>query len=69
MGDIEKGICNYCNTNTELTRKYYHFKADCECCNGDDHFEIVKYCKDCEPKQPERVSFIPKKEYGGLYAR
>jgi len=56
--DVETGTCNICKKeHVQLSRKYYYYDIECDCCNSkeDDHFEIVKYCKDCEPKPPRKV--------------
>jgi len=44
--------------DTQLNRKYYKYDIKCNCCNGefDNHFEIIKYCNNCEPKPPEKIS-------------
>lgn len=53
-GDIEIGICNICGQHTQVSRRYYHYDVKCNCCNG-KHFEIVKYCEECEPNPPKIV--------------
>lgn len=59
MNAIELGTCDICSLNAvSLQRKYYHYNIDCECCNGDTHFEIVRYCKNCTPKPPYRISAV-----------
>ncbi len=62
MGDIEYGNCDICNIQAPLTRRYYRYDIKCDCCNGskDDHFEIVRYCLDCKPKPPRRISVVMK---------
>lgn len=60
MGDIEMGYCDICHKRAELQRKYYNYPINCECCGGQYHFEIVKYCKDCKPIPPHRISAIVK---------
>ena len=57
--DIEKDYCDICHKYTTVSRRYYHYKLDCECCGG-EHFEIVKYCKRCRPRPPHRISAIVK---------
>lgn len=51
-GDVEYGKCPTCNTEGPLERRYYHYDIKCEC-HSPDHFEIVWYCKNCSPKEPE----------------
>ena len=64
MGEIEKGTCEVCGkTNVQLQRKYYHYDINCECCGckleGENvHFEICKYCNDCEPRPPYKISAV-----------
>jgi len=55
-GDIEHGICDVCGEEGNLQRKYYHYDVDCKCCGGDTHFEIVKYCDECNPEPPARIN-------------
>jgi hypothetical protein len=56
MGDCEFAKCDMCKKDTHVSRKYYSYDIKCDCCNdkNDNHFEIVRYCKDCEPK-PKRT--------------
>ena len=56
-GEIEVGYCDICRKKTQVQRKYYHYDIDCECCGG-NHFEIVRYCKDCKPHPPKYISAI-----------
>lgn len=56
--DIEMGYCDICHKYEQLQRKYYYYDIDCECCGGQHHFEIVKYCKNCAPKPPKRILAI-----------
>ena len=53
MSDIEMDYCDVCHQYKQVQRKYYHYPLNCECCGGQYHFEIVKYCNDCEPKPPK----------------
>ena len=57
MGEIEVGYCDICHKQAQVQRKYYHYDVNCECC-GNNHFEIVKYCENCKPKPPHRISVI-----------
>ena len=56
MGDIEIGYCDICHNKTQVTRQYYHYDINCECCGGPHHFEIVKYCKECKPRPPKYIN-------------
>jgi hypothetical protein len=51
-GDIEYGACEVCYKEAPLSRKYYHYDIKCEC-HSPKHFEIVRHCKDCTPKEPK----------------
>ena len=55
MNEIEINYCDICHKNTQVNRKYYHYHINCDCCGG-DHFEIVRYCKDCTPKPPKYIT-------------
>ena len=59
-GDIEKGTCDICGEYKQLSRKYYYYPVNCECCGGERHFEIVRYCKNCTPVPPRRIKAIMK---------
>lgn len=59
-GEIETGVCDVCGEYKQINRKYYHYPINCECCGGQYHFEIVRYCKDCIPVPPRRISAIVK---------
>lgn len=56
----ENGACNICGRITNVQRKYYYYDIKCDCCNNknDFHFEIIWYCKNCEPKPPRRINVI-----------
>lgn len=59
MGDIESGNCDICKaTDVQISRRYYHYDIKCDCCNGkeDNHFEIVRYCANCQPKPPRKAT-------------
>lgn len=51
MGDVEYGKCDICLEMDNLSRRYYYFPIPCECCSN-QHFEIVRHCKNCKPEQP-----------------
>lgn len=58
MGEQELDVCSCCGKKTVVMRKYYHYSVDCDCCNGDTHFEIVKHCENCTPRPPARARII-----------
>ena len=53
--EVEVSYCDICHKKTQVNRRYYHYHIDCDCCGG-DHFEMVRYCKDCTPVPPKRIS-------------
>lgn len=63
-GVIEVGRCKICGAeDVPLTRKYYYYNIQCECCgckhDGKDvHFEFVAHCKDCEPHPPREIRVL-----------
>ena len=60
MGDVEIGTCDICMlNNTELSRKYYYYDIECECCVG-KHSAYCKYCKNCSPEEPEETKIYIK---------
>lgn len=62
MGDVEFAKCDICKNEDHVSRKYYYYDIKCDCCNGkdDNHFEIVRYCKDCLPKPPYNIKLMYK---------
>jgi hypothetical protein len=57
MGEQEFSVCSMCSNNKIVARKSYYYTIDCDCCVG-NHFESVKYCVDCNPKPPKKVSIL-----------
>jgi len=53
--DSEVSKCVICGKVKPVARQYYAYDIPCECCGGKQHFESVKYCCDCEPKEPTVV--------------
>ena len=54
--DIEVDYCDICHKQKQVQRKYYHYGIDCLCCGSPQgHFEIVRYCEDCEPVPPKYI--------------
>lgn len=58
MNEQEFGECDCCGKKTTLSRKYFNYSIKCDCCNGDEHFQIVRHCENCIPKPPENVKII-----------
>jgi hypothetical protein len=58
-GEVEFGKCEICNENKPLERTYYHYDIKCEC-HSPRHFEFVRHCKDCVPKEPIETKIIMK---------
>lgn len=59
MGDIESSKCDICKLeNVMVSRKYYYYDIKCDCCNGKEgnHFEIIRYCSNCIPNPPQKIS-------------
>lgn len=55
--DVEFGICDICRTKSTLKRKYYYYGLKCEC-HSSEHFELVRHCNNCEPREPEETKVI-----------
>ena len=62
MGEIEYGKCDVCGKLSALTRTYYHYGIKCEC-HSPEHFEIVRTCPECEPREPEKTKIVFKTDY------
>jgi len=56
-GCSEIGKCDICGKYAPINRKYYYYPIKCEC-HSPQHFEIVLYCSDCIPIEPERTTII-----------
>lgn len=57
-GDMETGRCDICGKgdgNTPVSRKTYYYGFKCGC-HSPEHFEIVRYCKDCTPVPPKKTT-------------
>lgn len=65
-GDIEYGKCECCDKEGPLQRTYFRYDIKCEC-HSPQHFELVRHCNSCEPKEPAttkvsmKTSELPKK--------
>jgi hypothetical protein len=55
-GAAEYTTCSLCNLERIVSRKYYHYDIPCDCCNGELHFEIIRYCDVCEASPPKTVT-------------
>lgn len=51
-GCVEHGICEVCGNEDFLTRTYFRYPIKCEC-HSPQHFELIRHCKNCTPKEPE----------------
>lgn len=61
-GESEVGKCECCGTNNvPLERKYFKYPVKCEC-HSPKHFEFIRHCKDCIPKEPEYTKVTIKTE-------
>ena len=56
MGCQEYGKCDLCGKEAVISRKYYHYRVECECCNGDRHHHLIRYCVACTPKPPKVIT-------------
>lgn len=50
-GCSEWGKCDYCDYEGPISRHYFRYDINCDCCNH-NHFEIVWHCNKCEPVDP-----------------
>lgn len=61
MAEIEFGKCEICGKETQLERTYFYYPIYCECCGSkdekgqDQHFEMVRHCKNCVPRVPKDI--------------
>lgn len=60
-GNVEFGKCDVCQKENTLSRKYYYYDIQCECCGAKHegknvHFEIVLHCSNCTPKEPKSIT-------------
>lgn len=56
-GCIEYDKCDICGNKDLLQRKYYRYDIKCEC-HSPYHFEVVKYCKNCKPREPHETRIL-----------
>lgn len=53
INECETGKCEICGKeNVILYRAYWHYPIPCEC-HGPEHFELIRHCSSCVPKEPE----------------
>ena len=50
-GNIEYSKCEVCGKEAPLQRTYWHYLIKCEC-HSPSHFEMVRHCSSCVPKEP-----------------
>ena len=54
-GEIEVSKCEICGKeNVQVNRKYYYYEIKCGC-HFPYHFELIRHCKDCEPRPPRDI--------------
>ena len=58
-GEIEFGKCDLCPNETQLQRTYFRYDIKCEC-HSPNHFEIVRHCANCTPKEPTETKITVK---------
>jgi 1,4-dihydroxy-2-naphthoyl-CoA synthase len=59
-GDCEIGKCEVCGTDNQvLTRTYFMYPVGCEC-HSPSHFELVRHCSTCVPKEPMETKLVLK---------
>ena len=62
MGEIEFGKCDVCGKYGAVERTYYHYGIKCAC-HLPEHFEMVRTCQLCEPREPKETKLILSTEY------
>jgi hypothetical protein len=50
-GSVEYGICDICKKEAILQRTYFRYDIKCEC-HSPYHFEMIRHCNNCIPKEP-----------------
>ena len=61
MNSCEYGKCDICGKDDYLSRKYYYYNLKCDCClsgGKEEHFELIRYCKNCKPKPPKYIKAL-----------
>ena len=62
MGKIEYGKCDVCGKCGAVGRTYYHYGIKCAC-HSPEHFEMVRTCSLCKPREPKETKLILSTEY------
>lgn len=62
MGQVEFGRCDICHNDNNLERTYFRYDIKCEC-HSPYHFELIRHCSDCIPKEPTQTIIHIKTEY------
>lgn len=57
-GACEQGICTICGNTAIVDRTYYYYNVRCDCCVGNQHFEIVYTCNQCKPEKPRKIKAL-----------
>jgi hypothetical protein len=60
-GCNEHGKCEICGKETFLERTYFRYEIKCEC-HSPNHFELIRHCKNCVPKEPTTTKISIKTE-------
>ena len=60
----EYGVCDICGAQDYVSRTYFYYHIDCDCCKGPEnhnHHEIVYTCPRCVAVPPKtlRVKMQP----------
>jgi len=61
----EYGKCDICGKEGPLSRTYFYYDINCQCCGckvdgRNMHFELVCHCDDCIPDIPKKIRPIIK---------
>jgi hypothetical protein len=60
-GAVEFGKCEVCGKESTLSRTHFDYPIRCEC-HSPNHFEMVRHCDDCTPKEPRETKIILRTE-------
>lgn len=63
---MEIGTCDICKLEKPINRHYYHYDIKCDC-HSPNHFEIVRYCSDCKPVEPNVTNITIKTSILKIY--
>ncbi len=56
-GSVEFGKCEICGKEAAMERTYYRYDIVCAC-HSPYHFELIRHCKGCVPKEPKETTVI-----------